>query len=282
VRVVLRWLPLVAAVAVVTWVVATRAGVLAAGHPALPVLLGVVVLVGALLAMRPVRRPWLRGLGALGAVLLLGVVAWLRPHPADAAVPASAARVGTAWELRPPAPSGVGVVFVPGALVDPRAYLPLLEPLAARGHLVVVPAPPLGLSLLAPGAVAAAMDARPEVERWVVAGHSLGGVSASAAVEDPRVAGLLLWASYPLGDLSGADLPVLSVSGDRDGLTTPADVAASRAQLPPDAEFVVVPGAVHAFFGDYGPQSGDGEPATSREDAQRRIVEASAGFVGAR
>ncbi|CAN5519328.1 hypothetical protein BH23ACT6_BH23ACT6_04800 [soil metagenome] len=33
--------------------------------------------------------------------------------------------------------------------------------------------------------------------------------------------------------------------------------------------------AVHAFFGDYGEQSGDGEPAVSREDAQRHIVESS-------
>jgi len=30
--------------------------------------------------------------------------------------------------------------------------------------------------------------------------------------------------------------------------------------LPADAEFVEIPGASHASFGDYGPQAGDGTP----------------------
>jgi hypothetical protein len=63
-------------------------------------------------------------------------------------------------------------------------------------------------------------------------------------------------------------------------LSTPADVDASRSQLPPGAVFTEVPGAVHAFFGDYGPQAGDGTPTTSRAEAQRRIVEATGVFVG--
>lgn len=41
----------------------------------------------------------------------------------------------------------------------------------------------------------------------------------------------------------------------------------------------MVPGAVHAFFGDYGPQAGDGTPGTSRAQAQRQIVEATDRFV---
>jgi Alpha/beta hydrolase family len=274
---------MVACVAVVGWVLVTRWAALAAGHPALPLLLGAVVLVGGLSAVRPVRRPVLRAFGALGVAMLLGIVVWLRPYPADATVPPSPSfgvvATTTTWELRPVAVAGAGVVFVPGALVDPRAYLPILAPLAARGHLVVVTTHPLGISLLAPGAAAAAFDAHPEIDRWVVAGYSLGGVSASSSVGAPRVAGLMLWASYPLDDLSGSALPVLSVSGDRDGLTTPADVEASRDKLPAGAEFVVVPGGVHAFFGDYGPQAGDGTPATSREEAQRLIVEASIRFV---
>ena len=69
------------------------------------------------------------------------------------------------------------------------------------------------------------------------------------------------------------------VSGELDGLSTPADILESRAQLPPGTEFTEVPGAVHAFFGDYGPQAGDGTPTTSRPEAQRRIVEATQAFV---
>ena len=43
--------------------------------------------------------------------------------------------------------------------------------------------------------------------------------------------------------------------------------------------FTEVPGAVHAFFGDYGPQAGDGVPTTDRATAQRQIVAATAAFV---
>jgi len=38
---------------------------------------------------------------------------------------------------------------------------------------------------------------------------------------------------------------------------------------------VPVEGAVHAFFGDYGEQPGDGMPTVPRADAQQQIVDAS-------
>ncbi len=267
----------------VTWVVATRAVVLGAGHPAYPVLLGLVTALGVAASVRPVRRRVLRLVGVVGLVLVLAAVLWLRPYAADpVALEGSSAGVqvvetATTWELRPRAAMGAGVVFVPGALVDPRAYLALLRPLAEAGHTVVVLTPPLGISLTAPGAPLAAIDAHPDVPRWVVAGHSLGGVTASttAAAGDPRVRGLLLWAAYPQEDLSGSGIAVASISGDRDALATPDDIAASRAKLPPDTAFTAIPGGVHAYFGDYGPQAGDGTPATSRATAQQLIIEAS-------
>ena len=101
-------------------------------------------------------------------------------------------------------------------------------------------------------------------------------------VEDERAAdGLLLWASFPANDALAerTDLVVTSISGGRDGLATPADIAESRSDLPPDTRFVVIPGAVHADFGDYGAQRGDGERAISRERAQQTIVAASLRFL---
>ncbi|MEU9833156.1 alpha/beta hydrolase [Streptosporangium sp. NPDC048047] len=261
-----------------------------------------------------------RAAGALTTAAVLFALAWLRPFPAgEAAVAVSEGRAGsgitdgtagtppggtseagtagtaagavtvvhspTRIELRPSVPRGrSGLVFHPGARVDPRAYLPLLRPLAERGHLIVVVKAPFDFALLATGAAADVLDDHPEVSRWVVGGHSLGGVAASQYVSghDGRVGGLLLWASYPVDDLSGrTDLSVSSVSGDRDGFTTPEDIRASRELLPAATRFVTVPGAVHAFFGDYGPQPGDGEPATTRTAAQREIVAASAAALAA-
>ena len=36
---------------------------------------------------------------------------------------------------------------------------------------------------------------------------------------------------------------------------------------------------MHAFFGDYGPQPGDGTPTITHEDARTQISEASLAFV---
>ena len=59
----------------------------------------------------------------------------------------------------------------------------------------------------------------------------------------------------------------------------PADIDASRANLPASTEFLAVDGAVHAFFGDYGPQPGDGTPTITHDEARAQIGEASVSFV---
>ena len=71
------------------------------------------------------------------------------------------------------------------------------------------------------------------------------------------------------------DLIVTSISATQDGLATPADIEESRGNLPAETTYVPVEGAVHAFFGDYGEQPGDGMPTVPRADAQQQIVDAS-------
>jgi dienelactone hydrolase len=120
----------------------------------------------------------------------------------------------------------------------------------------------------------------------VVGGHSLGGVVAATEADgadsdatSPAV-GLLLYASYPAGDISGSlTSAVLSISGSRDGLSTPERVDASRTDLPDGSQFTVIDGAVHAYFGDYGPQPGDGTPTISHDDAREQISSATVAFV---
>lgn len=41
----------------------------------------------------------------------------------------------------------------------------------------------------------------------------------------------------------------------------------------------MVDGAVHAFFGDYGPQPGDGTPTADRTLAQTAITKATQAFL---
>jgi dienelactone hydrolase len=172
-----------------------------------------------------------------------------------------------------------GLILYPGGRVDPRAYAPPARALAQEGHLVVIVPMPLNLAFFAPGRAADVMTAFPGVENWAVGGHSLGGaMAANYAHSNPEsVHGLVLWASYPAGsdDLSGYQLAVSSIYGTQDGLATEDEIAASRALLPPGAQWTAIEGGNHAQFGWYGAQSGDNATTISREEQQAQIVAAT-------
>jgi pimeloyl-ACP methyl ester carboxylesterase len=176
-----------------------------------------------------------------------------------------------------------GLVLYPGGFVDPRAYAPTARAIAAEGHLVVIVPMPLNLAVLAPNRATRVIDATPEVERWAVGGHSLGGAMAARyAQRSPEVAqGLALWAAYPAEgeDLSARDLAVASIYGTRDGLATQPKIDASRPLLPQDTAWTAIEGGNHAQFGWYGPQSGDQAPTLSREEQQEQIVAATAALL---
>ena len=48
-----------------------------------------------------------------------------------------------------------------------------------------------------------------------------------------------------------------------------------------DTTFVEIPGASHASFGDYGPQSGDGTPTISDPDMRADVTAALSQLVAA-
>lgn len=302
---VVRGVGLLALVAV-GWVLVTAWAPVVHGHPAYPVLLGLTVL-GALGALWRARLPrgrpgrWrLLGRAVLVALAVgwVGATVWLRPfaavQPALAAMRSDGAVTVTESATRivlapagSAAPQGdLGLFFQPGARVDARAYAAVLHPLAEAGHPVVIAKQPLGIGFLALPAFDDARAAHPEVARWVVGGHSLGGTVAALQADDadddataPAV-GLLLFASYPAGDVSESlTAAVESVSGSRDGLATPAKIAASRPDLPAHAAFTVVEGGSHAQFGAYGPQPGDGIPTISDDEARTLITRATLRFV---
>ena len=165
--------------------------------------------------------------------------------------------------------SGTGLVFIPGAKVDPYAYMYKLSQIVERtGATIVITKPTLNLAFFDQRPLATFTDDAPGVDRWLVGGHSLGGVRACMLADDPAVDGLVLFGSYCANDLADSGLEVLSISGSRDGLTTPDKIADARLLLPTDAAFVEIEGLNHAGFGDYGKQPGD-NPATIPTEQQR-------------
>jgi hypothetical protein len=191
----------------------------------------------------------------------------------------------TPWLTFKPAQGAAdtGFIFYPGGRVDPAAYAPAGYQLAEAGYLAVIVPMPLNLAFFAPGRAQEIVAGFPEVKRWVIGGHSLGGAMAAQYVyQNPgAMQGLVLWASYPAQstDLSDRTLPVLSIYGSLDGLATVDEVNASRALLPPDALFIRVEGGNHAQFGWYGDQDGDRPAAIPRLEQQRVVISATLAFL---
>jgi hypothetical protein len=272
------------------WVLLTNWGPVAAGHPSYVVFyVGLLAIAAATIGYATWKRSVQRRLwpSIVGAVLLVGLsiaAMWLSPFGAtdvaldamvtstDVTVTESATRI----TLEPAeGPSDVGLIFYPGARVDARAYAHLLGAVAGAGHRVVIVKEPLGIAFFATSAARSIADADPEVARWVVGGHSLGGVVAGTNADDARFSGILFYASYPVSSIADTGITVSSVYGLNDAIAEPAVVEASASDLPPDAVLVPIPGAVHSFFGDYGNQPGDGQPGVPREQAQAEIAVAT-------
>lgn len=180
--------------------------------------------------------------------------------------------------------TGTGLVFIPGAKVQPSAYLYKMAGIAeATGMTVVITEPTLNLAFFDSRPLSEFTRDAPGVEDWYVGGHSLGGVRAcqlAASDDEPQVVGLMLFGSYCVDDLSDSGLDVLSIVAENDGLSTPEDVASRAGNLPEDAVTVVIDGANHASFGDYGAQPGDGTATIDRQTARAEIADAVAEFVG--
>ena len=239
--------------------------------------------------LAPVRL-WLpRAALVIGTLITVLGLMYLRPLTADdVAVDATASVQGVTVDesmsqirFDPDDPKGTGLVFYPGAKVDPRAYSRLLRPLAEAGYTVVVVKFPYNLAVFGIDAADGVNGDDDGIDRWVIGGHSLGGAMAASYAMDHRdeLAGLLLWAAYPAPGTSGSEgftgLDVTSVYGTEDQLATVDDIEQSKEMLPTDTRFVPVDGGIHAYFGDYGSQSGDGTATIDRDDAQRQIIEAS-------
>ena len=178
----------------------------------------------------------------------------------------------------------VGVVFYPGGKVDPRAYAPIVNALASSGVLSIIVPMPDNLSFLGVDRFQDVVTEVPSVKKWYLVGHSLGGSSAVRyAKKNPQeIAGLVLWGAYikPDNDLSEVDIPVTSIYGLRDGVSTPEEIEEGKPFLPDNTQYIPLPGANHAQFGTYGSQDGDLAATITLQKQQQLTVAATLCAIG--
>lgn len=179
--------------------------------------------------------------------------------------------------------SAIGLIFYPGGLVAPEAYAPVLRQLAEQGVLVIVTPMPLNLAIFNTNKASDVLQAFPEINTWILAGHSLGGAAASIYAENQpgKIDGLALWDSYPpdSADLSDNGLDVISIYGTTNGIPNTDNFEDKQYLLPVDTVFSPIEGASHAQFGDYGPQTGDVVPSISAAEQHEYVVALMLGFI---
>lgn len=174
-----------------------------------------------------------------------------------------------------------GVILYPGASCDVRGYAPVLREVAAQGHLVVNVHMPFDFSIFAPKRALEVIAAYPEVERWVLVGHSMGGAMAAQFVHDhpDAVQGLVMWDSYPPGtaDLSARELPVWNIHRATPDGAAPESFEARRPLYPADSRWVAIAGGNHMNFGSFtgGAYVEQWEATISRADQQAQVLAAT-------
>lgn len=200
------------------------------------------------------------------------------PACADAACVEMLIEAHRGFEFRPASrPVRTGFVFFPGAGVDVTAYAPEARAIAAQGYLVILVPVPGRAALGSQDRAAEVIAAHPEIMRWVIGGHSMGGAAAGLffAAHEDLVQGLMLWAAYPeAGDEIASGLVYL-IYGTRDGLATPTMVAEHRRLLPSDTQYVELNGADHNQFGWYESEPTDQVASISRATQQVLVAGAT-------
>lgn len=159
-----------------------------------------------------------------------------------------------------PAEAKAGLIFYPGGKVAYEAYALLMNAYAKEGMACVLLEMPLDLAVLDMNAAEKYRYQYPEIEKWYVGGHSLGGAMAASYLEKhvEEYEGLILCAAYSAVDYSETDLQVISIYGSNDEVLNAEKYEDCRKNLPDKTAELVIEGGNHAFFGTYGEQDGDG------------------------
>lgn len=174
--------------------------------------------------------------------------------------------------------SKIGIIFYQGAKVEAEAYSYLGEALAKDGHVVVMPKLPLNLAILGINVVDSVIEKYPEVQKWYVAGHSMGGamISKYAFQHEDKVDGIIFLGSYPAEDFSTKSLPMLSIYGEVDALATVEKIENNKKLMSKNATMHMIKGGNHAHFGMYGEQKGDNASlitSKAQQDETVKVIE---------
>jgi len=182
-----------------------------------------------------------------------------------------------------------GFIFIPGGLVDPRAYAPPLHEIAAQGYLTVLVSMPFDLAPFGSKRPSKIIRKYKGIEKWAVGGHSVGGAYACKYAKEftNKVDGVIIWASFPSINfrIEDKDVKVILIYGTNNPNSNADEIEEHAVPyLPDDTVYVEIEGANHTQFGYYDTspdpiQPGDDNATITREQQQGRIIRETANFL---
>ena len=145
------------------------------------------------------------------------------------------------------------------------------------GYLVAIVPVPFNLAVFDIDAAQRVITEHPEIDRWAVGGHSLGGSMAAQFLSSHQgaIEGLVLWASYSAADISAPASPWPRRTGR---WTLAWRRTRARRTSPSSARpctFTPIEGGNHEQMGWYTGQPNDPPAAISREAQQQAVVAAT-------
>ncbi len=177
--------------------------------------------------------------------------------------------------LSPTTPGDTALIFYPGAKVEYRAYLPILEKIKEScGITCILVKMPFNMAIFDGNAANEIIDQFTDIKNWYIGGHSMGGAMASsyASKNQDKVKGLVLLGAYIYGNYPTEKS--LTIYG-----TFNTSVAEKISYI---ENIVAIEGGNHAQFGNYGKQKGDPDAMISNEEQQDIAVQAIKEFLAKR
>ena len=155
----------------------------------------------------------------------------------------------------------------------------ILVPLFAVFDIMVVSFFLWALDYYHAGGTALAAIENGTYDRYYLGGHSLGGAMAAVytAGHEDEIAGEILLAAYPTKNTS---VDTVLICGSEDGVLNMTRVKKAKDLVTGRYDEYCIDGGSHAQFGDYGVQTGDGEPWISSEEQQKLTLEEIGRFFG--
>lgn len=236
-------------------------------------------------------RPILRGLWITAG---LSITAWIYVGFQASDLPADAVQsdglvtvTGSAEELRfrpNSSPHRAGLLFLPGGMVEPEAYAPLMKRVAAAGYEARLLYFPLRCACTDAQIREVFTHVRKVIADepgipWILGGHSRGAMLAARYAHETGtsgLAGLALVATTHPRDFSLADLsiPITKIYATNDGVAPYSRMRLNSQLLPANTKWVAIEGGNHVQFGYYRHQLGDGAATVSRTQQQEQLAQA--------